>query len=48
MFPRGPSVWCDYCNAHITHSNVRACTRKTCQTKDKVPPLPAPRRRTAA
>ena len=28
-----PEFWCDHCNAYISLSGVRGCTRKTCQTK---------------
>ena len=34
---RSTFIWCDYCNASIRADSIKACLRKTCQTKDKLP-----------
>lgn len=31
------AIWCDHCNAEIKEAAVRACIRKTCESKDKLP-----------
>ena len=33
---RSTFIWCDYCNASIRADSIKACLRKTCQTKDKL------------
>lgn len=30
-------IWCDHCNAEIAEAGVRACLRKTCESKAKLP-----------
>lgn len=32
------TIWCDHCNAPIPINGILSCLRKTCVTKDKVPP----------
>ena len=35
-----PFHWCDHCNAHIREDAVKACLRKSCETKGRLDQKP--------